>query len=76
LILIYLAFRYSNFRNLLWNANIAKELGGEVVTSDIREFGHASISLANNSMLFEGVNLNEGLLDVWMSHGDKVTVLP
>ena len=27
-------------------------------------------------MLFEGVDLNEGLLDVWMSHGDKVTVLP
>jgi GMP synthase (glutamine-hydrolysing) len=54
----------------------AKELGGEVSTADIREFGHASISLANNSMLFEGVDLNKGLLDVWMSHGDKVTVLP
>ena len=54
----------------------AKELGGEVSTSDIREFGHASISLANNSMLFEGVDLNNGLLDVWMSHGDKVTLLP
>ena len=54
----------------------AKELGGEVVTSDIREFGHASISISNNSMLFEGVDLNEGVLDVWMSHGDKVTVLP
>ena len=54
----------------------AKELGGEVSTSDIREFGHASISLANNSMLFEGVDLNKGLLDVWMSHGDKVTLLP
>ena len=54
----------------------AKELGGDVVSSDIREFGHASISLANNSMLFEGVDLNKGLLDVWMSHGDKVTVLP
>jgi GMP synthase (glutamine-hydrolysing) len=54
----------------------AKELGGEVSTADIREFGHASISLANNSALFEGVDLNEGLLDVWMSHGDKVTVLP
>jgi GMP synthase (glutamine-hydrolysing) len=54
----------------------AKELGGEVSTADIREFGHASISIANNSMLFEGVDLNKGLLDVWMSHGDKVTVLP
>ena len=54
----------------------AKELGGDVVSSDIREFGHASISLANSSMLFEGVNLDEGLLDVWMSHGDKVAGLP
>ena len=54
----------------------AKELGGDVVTSDIREFGHASISLVNSSMLFEGVNLNKGLLDVWMSHGDKVADIP
>jgi GMP synthase (glutamine-hydrolysing) len=54
----------------------AKELGGEVSAAEIREFGHASVSLVNNSVLFEGVDLNKGLLDVWMSHGDKVTVLP
>ena len=54
----------------------AKELGGEVSTADIREFGHASISLSNNSVLFEGTDLKEGVLDVWMSHGDKVTSLP
>ena len=55
---------------------LAKELGGEVATSDIREFGHASISLSNNSVLFEGTDLKEGVLDVWMSHGDKVISLP
>ena len=54
----------------------AKELGGKVSTSDIREFGHASISLSNKSVLFDGVDLNEDMLDVWMSHGDKVTTLP
>ena len=54
----------------------AKELGGEVATSDLREFGHAAISLVSNSVLFEGIDLKEDMLDVWMSHGDKVISLP
>ena len=55
---------------------MAQELDGVVVSSDKREFGHANIKMAEVSILFEGVNLTEDSLDVWMSHGDKVDQLP
>ena len=55
---------------------IANELGGMVVKSDIREFGHAEISHVNQSILFDNVSFDSDSLDVWMSHGDKVEVLP
>ena len=55
---------------------IANELGGSVVKSDIREFGHADISHVNQSILFDNVSFDSDSLDVWMSHGDKVEVLP
>ena len=55
---------------------IANELGGSVVKSDIREFGHAEISHVNQSILFDNVSFDSDSLDVWMSHGDKVEVLP
>ena len=55
---------------------MAQELNGVVVSSDKREFGHANIRMAEASILFEGVNLTEDSLDVWMSHGDKVEQLP
>ena len=54
---------------------IAKELGGSVVNSEIREFGHAEISNVNESILFEDINFSRNL-DVWMSHGDKVETVP
>ena len=55
---------------------IAKELGGSVVRSDVREFGHANISNVNHSVLFDSVNFDSNFLDVWMSHGDKVDEIP
>ena len=54
---------------------IAKELGGSVVNSEIREFGHAEISNVNESILFKDINFSKNL-DVWMSHGDKVETVP
>ena len=51
---------------------IAQELDGVVVSSEKREFGHANIKMKEISILFDGVNLTEDSLDVWMSHGDKV----
>jgi len=55
---------------------MAAQLGGEVLTSAVREFGYARVTLQNQSRLFEGIEDAPKALDVWMSHGDKVTALP
>lgn len=60
---------------------MAAQLGGDVETSDTREFGYAEIRARGHSKLFEGIEdrnnaQGHGLLDVWMSHGDDVTRLP
>lgn len=60
---------------------MAVQLGGEVQSSSIREFGYAELQLHGNSRLLTNIEdrtSQEGkaLLDVWMSHGDKVTELP
>ncbi|WP_115702866.1 glutamine-hydrolyzing GMP synthase [Legionella sainthelensi] len=60
---------------------MAVQLGGEVQSSSLREFGYAELKLHGHSQLFSQIEdriSSEGcaLLDVWMSHGDKVTQLP
>ena len=55
---------------------MAQELGGTVIQSDKREFGHTTISRINNSILFDEVKFKNDTLDVWMSHGDKVSIIP
>ncbi len=61
---------------------MAEQLGGKVSCSEKREFGYARVKLADSpSRLLEGIEDHIGnngslSLDVWMSHGDKVTVLP
>ena len=61
---------------------MAAQMGGKVETSEKREFGYAKVRLEDSpSRLLEGIEdhlANNGslLLDVWMSHGDKVTELP
>ena len=55
---------------------MAQELGGMVVSSDKREFGHANVKQVEHSILFDGIHLTDDSLDVWMSHGDKVGKLP
>ncbi|MDG0996688.1 MAG: glutamine-hydrolyzing GMP synthase [Gammaproteobacteria bacterium] len=60
---------------------MAATLGGTVESSDHREFGFAQIEIKNASPLFadlkDKVNAaGVSCLDVWMSHGDKVTQLP
>jgi len=52
---------------------LAKELGGEVVPSNIKEFGRAELNISKESRLFKGLPLSQ---TVWMSHGDTVEVLP
>ena len=60
---------------------MAEQLGGQVENSRVREFGYAEVRARGHSKLLEGIQdrINgekHGLLDVWMSHGDKVTALP
>lgn len=60
---------------------MAAQLGGEVLPGDHREFGYAQIQVHGHSQLLEDIEDHvaidgTGLLDVWMSHGDKVTGLP
>lgn len=56
---------------------MASQLGGGVSVSSKREFGHADISLQAESALTQGLDLDVGAhLNVWMSHGDKVTIKP
>ena len=60
---------------------MADHLGGVVETSDQREFGYAQVRARGHSQLLRDIqdHRNEqghGLLDVWMSHGDRVVELP
>jgi GMP synthase (glutamine-hydrolysing) len=60
---------------------MAAQLGGTVESGRVREFGYAEIRARGHSRLFEGIQdrsnaQGHGLMDVWMSHGDKVTALP
>ncbi len=53
---------------------IAYGLGGEVTPSNNREYGYARLKVVDTtSRLFVGL---PGEMDVWMSHGDRVTALP
>ena len=60
---------------------MAFQLGGGVETSSHREFGYASVRARGHSNLLRDIEDHRteegfGLLDVWMSHGDRVTALP
>jgi len=52
---------------------MAHHLGGQVEFSARREYGAAVLHVMNGSKLFEGLGPQ---LDIWNSHGDKVTALP
>ncbi|NIG88566.1 MAG: glutamine-hydrolyzing GMP synthase [Serratia symbiotica] len=60
---------------------MAMQLGGCVQGSNEREFGIAQLEVVNECALLRGIEditspLGKPLLDVWMSHGDKVTAIP
>lgn len=54
---------------------MAVQLGGQVVAGAKREFGYASVRLADTSPLLHQLAANDAL-DVWMSHGDQVQAVP
>jgi GMP synthase (glutamine-hydrolysing) len=60
---------------------MAHQLGGVVQSGHKREFGHADVRAHGHTRLLEGIQdyaspMGHGMLQVWMSHGDKVTELP
>ncbi len=60
---------------------MAAQLGGEVASSAKHEYGYAQVRARGHSKLLRDIedHVSEegyGLLDVWMSHGDRVEVLP
>ena len=60
---------------------MAAQLGGEVEPSAHREYGYAQVRARNHSKLLADIEDHAspegyGLLDVWMSHGDRVNKLP
>ncbi|MCL2020913.1 MAG: glutamine-hydrolyzing GMP synthase [Betaproteobacteria bacterium] len=64
---------------------MAVQLGGQVITAELsgkaREFGYAETQVTTGNTLLDGlsdyaISDDEQGLQVWMSHGDAVTVLP
>jgi GMP synthase (glutamine-hydrolysing) len=59
---------------------MATQLGGRVAPSAHREFGYAKVRRTAPSQLLDGIadgDAGDGApLDVWMSHGDRVEILP
>jgi len=60
---------------------MAQQLGGRVVASSEREFGYAEVMVEGSSRLLDQLAdrrdaTGRCLLDVWMSHGDRVEALP
>lgn len=60
---------------------MAEQFGGKVEASATSEFGFARVDIVKANPLFDGIEdrINpdgQAQLDVWMSHGDKVTAVP
>ncbi|MBB3230120.1 glutamine-hydrolyzing GMP synthase [Halomonas stenophila] len=61
---------------------MAEQLGGAVEGSHKREFGYAQVRVDEETALFKDIadhidhETGKSLLDVWMSHGDKVARVP
>jgi GMP synthase (glutamine-hydrolysing) len=60
---------------------MAQQLGGRVAASTEREFGYAEVTVQGGSKLLDDIEDRRdsngcAVLDVWMSHGDRVDTLP
>ena len=52
---------------------MAKELGGEVKASAVKEYGKTPLNIDDHTNLFAGLPLQ---INCWMSHGDSVEKVP
>jgi GMP synthase (glutamine-hydrolysing) len=60
---------------------MAQQLGGRVAGSSEREFGYAEVTVTGATRLLDHLEdrrnaAGRAVLDVWMSHGDRVDALP
>ena len=55
---------------------MAHHLGGAVAAGDQREFGYAQVKTIDCELTRDIYDGQPNTLDVWMSHGDKVSKLP
>jgi GMP synthase (glutamine-hydrolysing) len=55
---------------------MVQQLGGKVEKADKREFGKADLSIEYTQGIFAGLETAEYHHQVWMSHGDRIEVLP
>lgn len=53
---------------------MAKMLGGKVLSGKVKEYGLANLIIQNKDGLFD--DIDENSLDIWMSHGDEVDLVP
>jgi len=52
---------------------LAQQFGGELVRSDLREYGRAEFRVSGNGKLLKNV---PAISTVWMSHGDSIVKMP
>jgi GMP synthase (glutamine-hydrolysing) len=60
---------------------MAQQLGGKVENADHHEYGYAQVRARGHTQLLKDIEDHTspegyGLLDVWMSHGDRVETMP
>lgn len=60
---------------------MAQQLGGAVVTGSVKEFGYAKVTVDQAGALLAAIEddinaAGQAELEVWMSHGDRVDILP
>jgi GMP synthase (glutamine-hydrolysing) len=55
---------------------MAQQLGGQTTAGEVHEFGYAEVAVQSPDQLLAGLTADQQALQVWMSHGDKVSQLP
>jgi GMP synthase (glutamine-hydrolysing) len=60
---------------------MAEQLGGKVIHADEHEYGYAQVRAHGHTQLLKDIEDHVtaegfGMLDVWMSHGDRVDAMP
>ena len=55
---------------------MSEQLGGKVEPGDVHEFGYAAVDVLDRDRLLGDLDDGDNKLNVWMSHGDKVSAIP